>query len=163
MADTTNTNPASPVSPETQILLQKYWSKDGILKAWQEAKGQLDEVKEREAALRKSVFELEFPSPTEGTQRVPLGNGYMLKAVYPLRYECPKDKVLKFAQTEQGLEELAKLGPEAGFVADRLIEWEPVVQIKEYRTLKPEYKTIVDKFVTIKPGSPQLEIEPPKA
>lgn len=163
MTDTTNTNPASPVSPETQILLQKYWSKDLILKAWQESKGQLDECKEREAALRKAVFELEFPSPTEGTQRIPLGNGYHLKAVYPMRYECPKDEQKSYTNVELGLEELEKLGPEAGFVADRVIKWVPEVQIKEYRTLKPEYKTIIDKFVVIKPGAPQLEIEEPKA
>jgi hypothetical protein len=158
----TNTNPASAVSPETQILLAKFWNKDGILKAWQESRENLDQWKEREAALRKAVFELEFPSPTEGTQRIPLGNGYQLKAVYPLRYECG-NKQADCDRVEAGLTELATLGQEAAFVADRLVKWLPEIAIKEYRDLKPEYKVIVDKFVTIKPGMPQLEIEAPKA
>lgn len=149
-------------SAETMMLLQKYWGIDNVMLEWRRAKDELDECKEREAALRRAVFEVKFPNKTEGTQRVELGKGYKLKAVYPMTYNCgtkPDD----LAKVTNGLNELAALGEEAKFIAQRVVKWMPEISITEYRQLKPEYKMIVDKFVTIKPGSPQLEIEEPKA
>lgn len=154
--------PAATYSPETTMLLQKYWGIDQVMLEWQKSKAELDACKEREAALRRAVFEVKFPTKKEGTQRIELGNGYHLKAVYPMTYNCgtkPDD----LAKVTNGLNELAALGEEAKFIAQRVVKWMPEVSISEYRQLKPEYKMIVDKFVTIKPGSPQLEIEEPKA
>lgn len=149
-------------SAETMLLLQKHWGIDNVMVEWQKAKAELDACKEREVALRRAVFEVKFPTKQEGTQRVDLGNGYKLKAVYPMTYNCgtkPDD----LAKVTNGLNELAAMGEEAKFIAQRVVKWMPEISITEYRQLKPEYKMVVDKFVTIKPGSPQLEIEEPKA
>ena len=110
-------------------------------------------------ALRKAIFEVQFPNHSEGTARVPLGNGYQLKAVGKLNYKLDN----KDGATEKALEELETAGNEGKFLADRLVKWSPELSITEYRKLDPQYKVIIDKVLTINPGAPTLEIEEPKA
>jgi hypothetical protein len=122
-----------------------------------------------EQRLRLVVFELEFPSPEEGTNRAPLPDGRELVCQYPYSYKLAN----KEGETEKALDAITAISQQAGFIADRLIKWEPDLSIKEYRTLNPdnpagqtpEQKAIIailQGVLTIKPGMPQMKIEQAK-
>lgn len=154
----TDQTQAPTYSPTTVELLKKFWTIDNIMAAWVQAETKLQEVKLDEMLLRKAVFEVKFPNIQEGTHRVPLANGYQLKAVGKLNYKLAN----KQGETEKVLEELEKTGNKGAFLADRLVKWSPELSITEYRQLDPQYKTIIDKVLTVTPGAPTLEIEEPK-
>jgi hypothetical protein len=173
MADGWTSAPTPPPAPqpgalsvETQQILNYCGTVDQVLLNWKSAKDDLDRAKGLEAKLRTAVFELKFPNAKEGTQREPLGNGYFVKAVYPMNYTLDKER------TEKALDDIAALGPKAEFIADRIAKWTPELVIKEWREIcnaaaggDPDaikIKAFVDGVLTIKPGMPQLEIEEPK-
>ena len=166
---TNPTPPAAPaLSPETQLILNRHTSVDAVLLSWRSSKEELDRCKQSEMALRRAVFELKFPTPTEGTQRTPLGNGWNIKAVYGYNYKLEN----KQDETEIALEAMTKIGPKAEFVADRLVKWSPEMSVKEYREVvaaaaagDPDMvalKALLDSVLTITPAAPSLELEPPK-
>lgn len=156
---------APQLKPETAELLRRYNDNpDTLILAWRDSQAQLENAKSVEMALRRAVFEIKFPDPKEGTQRFELGNGWKLKAQFPYNYKLDPEKA------EDTLDKIAKLSPTAAVIADRLCKWKPEVSIKEYRLLcedkSPEgekARKLLDAILTITPGSPQLEIEPPKA
>lgn len=157
------------LSPQVQALLKQYGTPLGIVKAWQDAKANLDVWQAHERALRVAAFDLMFEAPTEGVNRVDLSDGYSLKASYPYSYKLTN----KEAATEKALDAITEISQQAGFIADRLVKWEPEISIKEYKALNPgnpaaqspEQKAILALLapvLTIKPGMPQFEIEVPK-
>lgn len=147
------------LSPTTLAIMAHYWNNiDNVMQAWKDASETLDKAKQVEMDLRRAVFEVKFPGHGEGTTRVPLANGYHLKAVGKMNYNLAN----KEGETEGALTKLAAAGPEGAFIADRLVKWTPELSITEYRKLAPHYKTIIDTVLTIKPGAPTLEIEAPK-
>lgn len=166
----TTPQPTKPLSALTQSALGHYGSEAAVLAAWQAADAALSKAKELESALRAALFEINFPNPTEGTQRNTLANGWSLKAQVPYRYDLTN----KEAKTEKAIDAMTEISQQAGFVADRLITWKPELSIKEYRLLNPDNPAmqsdeqkkilaVLAPILTIKPGSPQLELEPPKA
>jgi len=157
---------AKTYTPDTQRLLT-YVQGDinALLQLWQAKHAELEAAKATEMGLRRAVFEVQFPDAKEGTQRVAIGNGWFLKAVYPQNYRLDKD-------TTEGVQAaIAKISTKAEVVGDRLVNWKPELSIKEYRLLeKPELtpeeqqiKKLIDGVLTITPGAPQLELEEPKA
>lgn len=157
------------LSVETQHVLATCGNVDAVLMAWREAKDLLDKCKNSEMIFRRAVFELKFPTPTEGTQRTPLGNGWNIKAVFGYNYKLAN----KQDETEKALEAMAKIGPKAEFVADRLVKWSPEMSVSEYREVVAAaaagdadmiaLKALLDSVLTITPAAPSLEIEEPKA
>lgn len=138
----------------------KHWKNiNEVMAEWGKLAQQLEDLKTLEAAYRMAVYEIQFPECEEGTNRLELGNGYSLKCVAKLNYTLAN----KNGETEAALDELEKTGEQGKFLADRLVKWSPDLSVKEYRDLDPKYKTIIDKVLTIKPGTPQMEIEEPKA
>lgn len=167
---TTNAPAAKPLSALTQSALGHYGSQAAVLEAWRISAQELAVAKELEARLRAVVFELNFPTPDEGVNRTDLPDGYKLKADYPFNYRLAN----KEKETEKALDDITAISQQAGFIADRLIVWKPDISIKEYRLLnpdKPEAQSedqkkilaVLAPILTITPGSPQLEIEAPKA
>lgn len=147
------------MTPETERVLKANWNDiNAVMLEWTKAQAALNDAKLNEAVLRKAVFELKFPNPSEGTQRAELGNGYFLKAVHKINYTLDD----KDGKTDKALEELEKTGNEGAFLADRLVSWKPELSISEYRKLAPQYKAIIDTVLTTRPGMPTLEIETPK-
>lgn len=135
-----------------------------LLGAWHNAAVELEKIKARESFLRRAAFEIYIPNPAEGTNRADLGGGWQLRAVHKINYTFDKGQhKTKADAVDAAQTRMAALGPEGAFIADRLIKWEPELSIKEYRELKPEYRTIIDALVVTRPGMPELEIEPPKA
>ena len=137
------------------------------LMLWQAKAKELETVKAAELVLRNEVFRLAFANPKEGTNSIEMGNGYQLKAVYKYNYSLseskqPRNGGTPFATTV-ALNAIEALGNEGKFLAERVVTWKPELSIKEYRDLDPKYKVLLDKALTITPGTPALSIKAPAA
>ena len=118
------------------------------LAEWYRLQEELKKVKASEMLLRQKIFAAYFPSPAEGTNSAPLADGWVLKGKHTINREIDpgalgalKDKLL-----------------EAGIKADALVQYKPLLVLKEYRTLTEEQHQLFDQCLIVKPGSPALEI-----
>lgn len=138
---------------------EKPLTKEEKLQKWLDAKKALDVAKQTESKARTAVVEA-FPfdaNVQEGTQRLPLANGWELKVVKKLNYKLDD----KDGATDKALEKIEKLGPEGVFIAERLVKWKPDISVAEYRKLDDKFKTIIDSVLTTTPGLPTLELIDP--
>lgn len=126
------------------------------LNAWQqyvaEDLAKAKEVIEIERAMRRELIGLFFPEPQEGTQYVDLGEGWKLKLVYPI------DRTIDPAAIGPISKELQSIGVQVNL----LIDWKPSLVTKEYRTLPDNVKLVLAQAMSSKPGSPAIELCPPK-
>lgn len=124
------------------------------LAQWYEMKKQQSALKASEMLLRMKIFKFFFPNPQEGANKAfdddRLGNGFKLSATYPIDrkvdegiFEAMKDKL-----------------KEAGIQPQSIVKYKPELELKQYRALTDEQRHLVDQFLQIKPGSPQMEIKP---
>lgn len=166
-----STGPApaqKPLSALAQSALGALGSQHAVLEAWKIADAALEKAKEHEARLREVVTELYFPSIQEGVNRTELPGGFKLKAQQSYRYDLSN----KEGKTERAIEAMGEVSQKAGFIADTLVKWDPAISIKVYRELvatnadEDQRKVLAilqtSGILTITPGKPQLEIEPPK-
>lgn len=142
-------------------------SKDDLLFLWDKKKKAIASAQEEEMVLRKYIVAKAFDKPVEGTNRQELGNGYDLKAVIKYNYKLADNNVV-----EKTLDEIASVGNEGKFIAERLVSWTPKFLLTEYRQLEQDAnesvtkKTIlqlVTKMLTISEAAPTLEIVEPKS
>lgn len=142
-------------------MTTKAVNRDDLLLNWKNAKDALETAKAVELALRQQVIDVEFSGhKEEGTETHNLGEGWKVKAVFKLNYTVDKETI------DDALTAIEETGPEGKFIAGRLIKFKPELAVSEYRLLcdeHPEFKRIVDAALTIKPGTPSLELVPPKA
>lgn len=122
------------------------------LNRWFDQKEKAEAAKaviEEEQALRKEVFAMFFESPSEGVNKFDLGDDYCLKGTYKL------DRKIDESVLQATLEQMEALGhnPNSG-----LIVMQPKLVLEAYRSLTPELQAIFGKALTIKEGSPALEI-----
>lgn len=125
------------------------------LQEWHLALAEAAKVKpiiEKEQALRKEVMSLFFPAPKEGANDFPLPQGWTLKGTHKL------DRKIDEAALPAVKEQLR----EKGYNPDPLIDLKPSLNTAVYRTLSDDNRKIFDQALTIKPGSPTLELKPPK-
>ena len=109
----------------------------------------------REQALRKEVMALFFPTPEEGVNNLPLEAGWTLKATYKLERKLD----------EAALPAVLKQLREMGVNPDTLIRTKPELETKAYKSLaqiNPAAVRVFEQALTIKPGSPVVELIPPK-
>ncbi len=145
--------PAAPVDPIKQ--------RNDAIQAWRNAKAALAKATVAEKLARAEMCKLGFPTGlTEGTNTVDLGAGYKLKVVQPYNYNLDKTDDCKL--TDAALDEIEKMGNEGAFISERLVKWKPELSVTEYRALDPKYKVVIDRVLTISPGSPQPEFIEPK-
>lgn len=156
---------SSTISDETQKILTGFGGDiDAVLLEWRKAQETLEIVKSRELKLRLAVFEIKVPSPVNGVNNVPLGEGWLLKATAKLNYTLDKDQT----KIEAVLSEIEACGNEGKFLAERLISWNPSLAVSEYNKLDTEsanhrkIKQLIDSVLTSKPGTPSLELKSPK-
>lgn len=139
--------------------------RDNLIVSWQTAKSQLDAAVELERNLRKQVFEVCFPEAKEGTNNLDLGMGYKLKGVKKLNYNLVNGE----GETETVLDQIANLGNEGHFIAERLVGWKPALSLSEYKKLEAnnpthaKIKNMIDSVITITEGLPTVEVVEPKA
>lgn len=127
-----------PTNPVTQEDLAE----------WFRLQEQLKNIKASEMLLRTKIFGFYFPSPVEGTNSVPLTEGWVLKGKHTISREI--DPGALGAMKEQFVQ--------AGISADALVQYKPSLVVKEYRTLTDEQRQLFDRALIVKPGSPALEI-----
>ncbi len=154
--------------------------KAAAAKAWLESIEPKKQWEAYEKLKRAEVTALFFPTPVKGTQRQPLASGGNLKLVHGLTYTLGDkelvdptlgEKVPVETQVEGVLEAIEQLGNEGPFLAKRLVKWKPELSETEYKLLgdenaseaQKEAKKLIDSILTVKPASPQLAFEPPKA
>lgn len=131
---------------------------DEALVKWGAISEQLETIKTAEMNLRKIIFGECFPNPKEGTNNLELGAGYILKGTHKLSYNVSnQDDVCTKA-----LEAIHDTGNEGPFIAERLIKWKPELSTSEYKKADDKYKKLLEPCLTIKPGSPSLELVAPK-
>jgi hypothetical protein len=135
---------ALPTPPETVTQAE--------LNEWYKACEDLAVLKARELELRNKIFRVRFPKPVEGTNKSPLGDGWIINAKHIINRN-----VLK-AELVTRTPELEK----AGIVVADLIENKPELKLKAYRALNDEQRKLFDAVLEIKPGTPQMEIVKPK-
>lgn len=127
-----------------------------LLKQWSEAKAEVAAICApiiaKEMKLRKQLFAMAFPAPTEGTNNVDLPHGWKVKATYKL------DRKIDEASLPAVLETLRKLD----VVADALVRYKPEIDTKAYKALSEPNRAVFDSCLTIKPASPTIELIPPK-
>lgn len=133
-------------------------NRDTLIKQWDDMCKQLAAAKQAELNLRMLVVSTVFPNLPEGTNTVELGNGWKIKATGVNNYNLDKD----VTKVESALDAIEATGPEGKFLGERLVSWAPKLSVAEYRTLPPIVKAIIDAVLTIKPGTPQLELCEPK-
>jgi len=120
--------------------------------AAQEAK----KVVEAEQSLRKEVMSLFFPEPVEGTNKFELEAGWSLKATHKIERKVDE------AALPAVLQQLREMGVNP----DPLIRTKPDLDTKAYKSLvqiNPDAAHVFEQALTIKPGSPTVELVPPKA
>jgi len=122
------------------------------LETWYKLQEQLEKIKAQEMELRKKIFTAYFPNPVEGTNSAPLTEGWVLKAVYPIRRE-PEQAALEVLKEELRAK---------GIPVDNLIKYKPELVTAMYRQLTDEQRNLFDQVLVIKPGSPQMEVMLPK-
>ena len=115
---------------------------------WYKMTQDLDILKNAEIALRNRIFKSKFPTPVEGTNRSGLGQGYDLKAVH----------VVNRSVDEPALGILMPQFHEAKIPVDALIRFKPELVKSEYSNLTAEQKKLFDQALTIKNGTPQLDV-----
>lgn len=109
----------------------------------------------REQELRKEVMALFFPAPKEGVNSLPLQAGWTLKATHKLERKLD----------EAALPAVLKQLREMGVNPDTLIRTKPELETKAYKSLaqiNPAAIRVFEQALTIKPGSPVVELIPPK-
>ena len=153
--------PTTNESGDTMITNDR----DSDIVAWQEAERALNAAKEKEMALRTKVFGTCFPDAEVGTNTLELGKGYKLKGVRKLNYNLANGQ----GETEAALDQIAALGNEGAFIAERLVGWTPKLSLTEYKKLEPKnnpthkrIKELIDAVLTVTDGAPTLEVVTPK-
>jgi hypothetical protein len=119
-----------------------------LLSSWYTMAKELKVLRAKEILLRKQIFGHAFPNPHEGTNNFDLDDGYVLKGTYSLDRSVDEGA---FSSLKEKLREEA-INP------DKLVQWKPSLVRKEYNKLTEDQKHLFDQCLTMKPGSPSLEI-----
>lgn len=150
------TNPYDALSQDQLLMLHKQMQDD------------LSSLKAKELELRKYIVNRAFPSKSEGTNTLELGNGYELKAVVKYNYRLADNEIV-----EKTLQEIASVGNEGPFIADRLVSWTPNFLKTEYTKHQEDAASgnenakkilkLTEIMLEITDAAPTLTIKEPKA
>jgi hypothetical protein len=139
----------SQFSPEQLVKMDR----DTLLMAWHETSEELAMIKKREQELRLAAFGQSFPEPTEGVNNLSLGNGWLLKATHKLNYSIENSAEMRAA--------LATIPDEP---REALVKWSPKLSGSQWQhPFRAKFQPVLEPFVTIKPGMPDLKLLPPGA
>lgn len=123
------------------------------LALWHDLQAQLKSLKQQEILLRKSLFAEAFPNPAEGNANyVLLAGGYRLQGKYPI------ERKIDMTHLAAMRDELARMKVSI----DPLLNWSVALQMKAYRALSDEARTLFDNILTVSPGTPSMDIIAPK-
>lgn len=136
---------AAPTVPVATVTQEE-------INTWYALQEQVEVTKEKEMALRKKIAAALFPKPVEGTNTLPLSEGWVMKMKHTInrKVDVPLLTTLAASLTAQGIP------------IDSLIRYKPDVDTTEYRKLTAEQRVLFEQVLDIKEGTPALEIMLPK-
>ena len=126
------------------------------LAEWYRLQEQLKKIKVAENLLRLKIFKGMIKDPKEGTNTVPLAEGWVLKGKHVINRDVDQ-AALSINTAVDPATKMSRLSAN-GIHVEQLIKWKPELITKTYRTLSAEQQKIFDECLIIKEGSPQLEI-----
>jgi hypothetical protein len=132
--------------PSKKLVNPKFSQTD--FDKWYIIQQKLKDLKIEEAKLRRKIFKSAFPVAHEGTNTLDLTEGYVLKAFLPINRKVDEETFLLLK------DQLAAVH----IKADSLVIYKPELHIKYYHILNAEQIDLVDQFLIISDGSPQLEV-----
>lgn len=118
------------------------------LHRWSVLSEQLADIKAQEIALRIKLFNQAFPMANIGTNTAALNEGWELKGKLTANKSIDKAELLTLQP------EFKKLSIDVNTV----FNWKPELSKTQYDKLNLKQKNQVDRVVTLKKGTPALEI-----
>jgi hypothetical protein len=152
---------ASPVSSFPTAPPLTAAERDALILEWKETKATLDAAKAKEMELRRRIDKesgMFDPDKKTGTQTCTLGNGWSIKCTRKENYKVEN----KHGEAFQALAELASMSDAAARVAETLFNFEANLRLGEYKKLRDDERAVIDRILTIKEGTPELTLVPPK-
>lgn len=143
--------------PEAKPQVELTKDQVDAIQAWQQAAAALDTAKQAELMNRLKIVNeagLPFTTKEEGGQTLKLYAGWRLALKRTINYTVENDQ----AKINAALTELFAIEPVA---AQSMIRWKPELNESVYKKLGAEGKKIMAQVVTMKPGTPQLELNAP--
>lgn len=122
-----------------------------LLWRWSELKKQKAALDAEEKDLRASLFDTFFPQAAEGSKTLSLPDGWKLKGTKKINRTLVREE---FANATA--EDITVLYGTGVLVA------KPEFVLSAFRKLEPDTLRVVEKYIEIKPGLPELELVPPK-
>lgn len=166
-------DPLAQFRKECAELSPEEWKaqRDSLLLKWRAERDELERAKANELETRNKLVAMLFdPEKEEGTETLELGGGWKVKAQKKLNYTLGDSRAdPQFKSVGAALDTIEGLPlEEAKFLADRLVRWKPELAISEYRLLETDerftpVKEIIDRVLTVKPGTPSFELIEPNA
>lgn len=126
------------------------------LEDWFKLQDQLKKIKASEMLLRTKIYKGLFISPKEGTNSLPLAEGWVLKAKRTINREVDL-AALNVNSLVDPATQMSRLSAN-GIHPESLIKWKPELVTAAYRALTAEQMEIFNECLVIKDGSPSLEI-----
>jgi hypothetical protein len=144
--------------------------RDRMLAEWEIKRIQLERIRADEMKLRKDFVAFAFnPARVSGTETLDLPDGRKVKATKILNYffVSHDENITTLEAVRNAIKELEDMGPEGGFLAERLVRWTPELSIGEYKKLGAlrkgaAYKATLDAILETREGTPYLEIVEPR-
>jgi hypothetical protein len=138
---------------------QVEWTQEQIaaIQVWSASKNQLDVTKAEELELRLKVVRIApfNQHKEEGGQTLPLANGWRIALDRPMYYS------IETKDNNKVVECVNALAAKNPLAAQDIIKWVPVLSESGYKKLSDEEQVIMAPVVTIKPGTPAIELKPP--
>jgi len=128
-----------------------------VLDAHRQSVATLKAAKEAEAQLRAEVISLFSERVNDanasGVENIDTGYG-KLKITHKLNYTLGNANLV-----DKALDLIEKSQEGGNVIAERLVSWKPELSIREYKLLSPQQKAYIDTVLTVKPGTPSVELE----
>jgi len=121
------------------------------LARWLEVTAQLKALEKEEKALRGQLFAAAFPAPNEGTNRLELQDGGIVKGTYRINRSVDEAAVIAVK------DELRKLGNNK-ITADDVFPIKHTLSKSKLDELPDNERLIASKAIVAKPGLPSLEV-----
>lgn len=126
---------------------------DDTVKAWLELKQAAKIANDAEMTARKAMVAAYFPPKNEGSMTRKTPSGLSVSVTFTINRTIEKGT----------LTALTPQFEEAEISLDALVRNKPELVVSEYRLLSDEQRMLFDQAMTIKEGTPQVEIKVPKA
>lgn len=128
-----------------------------VLDAHRQSVATLKAAKEAEAQLRAEVISLFSERVNDanasGVENIDTGMG-KLKITHKLNYTLSNADAV-----DKALDAIEKSQEGGNVIAERLVSWKPELSIREYKLLSAQQKAYIDTVLTVKPGTPSVELE----